>query len=67
MGLTGHEGAKKYNMILTTVRELVHAARLDLLHPYHCVSAEDFSRIFVSIFNVSTRLALPGNGIIGNI
>ncbi|KAI0684534.1 hypothetical protein BC835DRAFT_1422243 [Cytidiella melzeri] len=50
MGLTGHEGAKNNNMILATVRELVHAAQLDLSRPYRCVSAEDLSKIFVSRF-----------------
>ncbi|KAI0699018.1 hypothetical protein BC835DRAFT_1304659 [Cytidiella melzeri] len=39
---------KKYNMILATVRKLVHAAQLDLSCPYCCVSAKDLSKIFVS-------------------
>ncbi|KAI0685310.1 hypothetical protein BC835DRAFT_1310069 [Cytidiella melzeri] len=47
MGLTGHKGAKKYNMILATVRELVHAAQLDHSCHYHCVSAKDLSKIFM--------------------
>ncbi|KAI0683571.1 hypothetical protein BC835DRAFT_1311020 [Cytidiella melzeri] len=56
MGLTGHEGAKIYNMILATVRELVHAAQLDLSRPYRCVSAEDLSKIFVSARRIHSYL-----------
>ncbi|KAI0700057.1 hypothetical protein BC835DRAFT_1304245 [Cytidiella melzeri] len=56
MGLTGHEGAKNNNMILATVRELVHAAQLDLSRPYRCVSAEDLSKIFVSARHIHSYL-----------
>lgn len=47
MGLTDDEdGDRIYNMILSTVRELAHAARIDLSRPYRDVPAEDLSRIF---------------------
>lgn len=68
MGLDGHDGTKKYCMILVraslnlssnityqsiylqaTVRELVHAARIDLSKPYRYVRAEDLSRVLSAV------------------
>ncbi|KAI0821128.1 hypothetical protein BC629DRAFT_1435036 [Irpex lacteus] len=40
------ENQRRYNMILATVRELAHAARLDLSCPYRHVSPENLNKIF---------------------
>ncbi|KAI0785438.1 hypothetical protein BC629DRAFT_519160 [Irpex lacteus] len=49
MGLADDdEGQRRYNMILATVRELAHAARLDLSCPYRRVTPENLNKIFSS-------------------
>ncbi|KAI0083143.1 hypothetical protein BDY19DRAFT_910818 [Irpex rosettiformis] len=57
MGLTGSDSDGLYNMILATVRELVHAARIDLSRPYHQVSPESLSRVFASARRMHPYLA----------
>ncbi|KAI0738752.1 hypothetical protein BC629DRAFT_307345 [Irpex lacteus] len=57
MGLAGPEGDQLYNMILSTVRELVHAARIDLSREYRHVSAEVLSRVFASARRIHPYLA----------
>ncbi|GJF00483.1 hypothetical protein PsYK624_167710 [Phanerochaete sordida] len=58
MGLEGSlDGDRMYNMILATVRELAHAARLDLSRQYREVAAEDLSRIFSMARKIHPYLA----------
>ncbi|EKM48688.1 uncharacterized protein PHACADRAFT_202515 [Phanerochaete carnosa HHB-10118-sp] len=62
MGLGGSgEGKKLYNQLLSTVRELAHAARLDLSMPYCKVRPQDLHNIFATARKIHPFLARFAN------
>ncbi|KAF7792018.1 hypothetical protein EIP86_003045 [Pleurotus ostreatoroseus] len=56
MGLDSDEGRVQYNMILATVRNVAHAARIDLSKKYMDLSAEDSAKIFASARHIHPYL-----------
>lgn len=55
------EGVKRYNMILSTVRELAHAARLNFLKSYREASHGDLHSIFASARHIHPYLSIFQN------